>query len=157
MRAFAVRVLDKMGLQRRWLANFASEAVKREGSAISVDTEARPVAGGFSLHGEKSFGCATGVADEYLVTARLAGTTDLGGVGLFLVARDTAGVDRQRRAGVDRGRRELVAHEAAAADLHHARKGARHRGPPPRRARQTRSRVPRSARAGARAPRARCP
>ena len=50
---------------------------------------------GWLLNGEKSFGCATGVADTYLVTARLDGTDTADGLALFLVPRERR---RRRRA-----------------------------------------------------------
>jgi alkylation response protein AidB-like acyl-CoA dehydrogenase len=97
VRAFAEKLLDKMGGQGRWLANFASESVKSSDGAITITTEALPVDGGFRLSGVKSFGCSTGVADDYLVTARLAGTTGVDGLGLFLVAPDAHGVVERSR------------------------------------------------------------
>ncbi len=92
VRGFAERLLRKMGQEQRWLANFASESVKSESSAVTIATEAVPVRGGFLLSGVKSFGCATGVADEYLVTAKLAGSTNAEGLALFFVPRDAPGV-----------------------------------------------------------------
>ena len=73
VRRFAEKVLYTMGRDRKWLANFASESIKSERAAITIGTTARPVDGGYLLSGEKSFGCATGVADRYLVTANLEG------------------------------------------------------------------------------------
>jgi len=92
VRAFAEKLLRKMGKRRLWLANFASESGKTEGANVTIATEAAPVPGGWRLNGVKSFGCATGVADEYLVTAKLAGSTDLNGLALFFVPRDAPGV-----------------------------------------------------------------
>lgn len=92
VKAFAEKVLSKMGRERQWLANFASEAVTSVSSAITITTEAAPVKGGWSLNGVKSFGCATGVADEYLVLARVAGSHTAEGLGLFLVPREAGGV-----------------------------------------------------------------
>lgn len=92
VRAFAEKLLRKMGERRLWLANFASESGKSEGANVTISTEARPVAGGWLLNGVKSFGCATGVADEYLVTAKLAGSSDVNGLALFFVPRDAEGV-----------------------------------------------------------------
>jgi alkylation response protein AidB-like acyl-CoA dehydrogenase len=92
VRAFAEKLLRKMGERRLWLANFASESGKTEGANVTIATEAAPVPGGWRLNGVKSFGCATGVADEYLVTAKLAGSTDLNGLALFFVPRDAPGV-----------------------------------------------------------------
>lgn len=97
VRAFAEKVLRKMGEGRLWLANFASESVKTAASAVTISTEAAPVEGGFVLDGVKSFGCSTGVADEYLVTAKLRGSTSAEGLGLFFVARDAAGVSERAR------------------------------------------------------------
>lgn len=97
VRAFAERVLRKMGQDGLWLANFASESVKTAASAVTIATEARRESGGFRLKGIKSFGCATGVADEYLVTAKLAGTTTADGLALFFVARDAKGVSERAR------------------------------------------------------------
>jgi alkylation response protein AidB-like acyl-CoA dehydrogenase len=92
VKAFADKVLNKMGREGKWLANFASEAVKSVSSASTITTEAAPVRGGWSLSGVKSFGCATGVADEYLVLARVAGSHSAEGLGLFLVPREASGV-----------------------------------------------------------------
>jgi alkylation response protein AidB-like acyl-CoA dehydrogenase len=94
---FATRVLTKMGREGLWLANFASESVKTAASAVTIATEATKVDGGFRLNGVKSFGCSTGVADEYLVTAKLAGTTTAEGLALFFVKRDAAGVAERIR------------------------------------------------------------
>lgn len=95
VRAFATKVLDKMGRHGRWLANFASESVKTEASAVTIATVATRSNGGYLLNGVKSFGCATGVADEYLVTARLADREGVDGIGLFLVHRDATGVSER--------------------------------------------------------------
>ena len=99
--AFAKRVLTSMGRERRWLANFASESVKTSGANIAIATEATPTEGGWLLNGEKSFGCATGVADDYLVTAKLAGSTNADGLCVFIVGRDSEGVaERQAWDGI---------------------------------------------------------
>ena len=89
--AFAEKVLYAMGRERKWLANFASESVKSEAAAITINTQATQVAGGWTLRGVKSFGCATGIADRYLVTAALAGVDGANGLCLFLVDRDAPG------------------------------------------------------------------
>ncbi len=91
VRAFAEKVLYAMGRERKWLANFASESVKSEAAAITINTTATKVAGGWSLRGTKSFGCATGIADRYLVTAGLADVDGANGLCLFLVNRDAPG------------------------------------------------------------------
>jgi alkylation response protein AidB-like acyl-CoA dehydrogenase len=97
VRAFAEKVLRKMGAEGKWLANFASESVKTTASALTIATEAAPVSGGWVLNGVKSFGCATGVADEYLVTAKLAGSTTTEGLSLFLVKSDAPGVSERAK------------------------------------------------------------
>jgi alkylation response protein AidB-like acyl-CoA dehydrogenase len=97
MRTFAEKVLHKMGTERKWLANFASESAKSTSSAVTISTEAAQVDGGWLLNGTKSFGCATGVADEYLVTAKLAGTSNAAGLALFCVPRDAEGVSERAR------------------------------------------------------------
>ncbi|MBO2447863.1 acyl-CoA dehydrogenase [Actinomadura barringtoniae] len=91
VRAFAEKVLARMA-QGTWMANFASEEAKTSGANIAIATTARRTEGGWLLDGTKSFGCATGVADTYLVTARLDGTDDADGLALFLVPRDADGV-----------------------------------------------------------------
>lgn len=97
VRAFARMVLERMGAERRWLANFASESVKSASASITIGTEATPSGDGWILNGEKSFGCATGVADEYLVTAKLAGTTTAEGLAVFIVRADADGVAERAR------------------------------------------------------------
>ena len=97
VRAFADKVLYAMGRERKWLANFASESVKSEAAAITINTTASKVAGGWSLSGTKSFGCATGIADRYLVTAGLADTHGANGLCLFLVNCDAPGTRRRIR------------------------------------------------------------
>lgn len=95
--AFATRLLTRLGAEGRWMANFASESVKSAGTNITISTTAEPAEGGWVLNGVKSFGCATGVADDYLVTAAFGGGTTAEHLGVFLVPRDTPGVrDRAR-------------------------------------------------------------
>jgi alkylation response protein AidB-like acyl-CoA dehydrogenase len=94
VRAFAEQVLDTMG-SGKWLANFASESVKSEKAAITISTTATPVDGGYHLNGVKSFGCATGVADRYLVTASLEGYDTAEGLCTFFVERDAEGVSER--------------------------------------------------------------
>jgi alkylation response protein AidB-like acyl-CoA dehydrogenase len=97
VRAFAEKVLRKMGIEGRWLANFASEAVKSAGANVTIATTATKVDGGWRLDGVKSFGCATGVADDYLVTAKLEGTDTADGLAVFIVRRDADGVGERAR------------------------------------------------------------
>lgn len=92
VRAFAERVLTGMGSERLWIGNFASEAVKASNANVLIQTTATRVDGGWQLHGEKSFGCLTGTADYYLVTARRADLEGLESLGLFLVDRTEPGV-----------------------------------------------------------------
>ncbi|MFD3459897.1 acyl-CoA dehydrogenase family protein [Nocardia fluminea] len=91
VRAFAEKVLTRMGTGS-WLANFASESVKTAAANITIATTASKVDGGWVLEGEKSFGCATGVADFYLTSARLAGYDTAEGLATFFVPRDAVGV-----------------------------------------------------------------
>lgn len=97
VRTFAEKVLHTMGRDGRWLANFASETVKSEKAAITISTTATPVDGGFRVSGVKSFGCATGVADRYLVTASLAGHEDASGLCTFFIDRDAEGVSERQK------------------------------------------------------------
>jgi alkylation response protein AidB-like acyl-CoA dehydrogenase len=97
VRGFAEKVLYTMGRDGRWLANFASESVKSETSAITISTTARPADGGFLIDGVKSFGCATGVADRYLVTAKLEGSKDARGLCTFFIDRDARGVSEREK------------------------------------------------------------
>lgn len=94
---FAEKVLYTMGRDRKWLANFASESVKSERAAITISTTARPADGGYLLSGVKSFGCATGVADRYLVTANLEGCSGAEGLCTFFVDRDAEGVAEREK------------------------------------------------------------
>ncbi len=97
VRAFAEQVLTTMGQKRQWLANFASESVKSEKAAITIGTTASKVEGGYRLNGVKSFGCATGVADRYLVTASLEGFDTAEGLCTFFVERDAEGVSERQQ------------------------------------------------------------
>ena len=91
VRAFAEKVLHTMGREGQWLANFASESVKSEAAAITITTKASRVARGWELNGVKSFGCATGIADKYLVAASLDGIDDASGLCTFMVDRGAPG------------------------------------------------------------------
>ena len=95
--AFATNVLDRLGHQGRWMANFASESVKSSSAGISIATEATPADGGWVLNGVKSFGCATGVADDYLVTARIPGGETAEHLGVFILDRTADGVSERER------------------------------------------------------------
>ena len=92
VRAFGEKVLRRMGAEGRWVANFASESVRTKDAAVTIATEASRTAGGWLINGVKSFGCATGVADDYLVTAKLEGGDTAESLAVFLVPRDTPGV-----------------------------------------------------------------
>ena len=98
---FARKILDRLGHQRRWMANFASETAKSQRSAITISTTATPTTrhgvDGWSLSGVKAFGCATGVADDYLVSAMFDGGETAEFLGTFLVARESAGVSERQR------------------------------------------------------------
>lgn len=91
VQAFAERLLRLMGAEGQWMANFASEDVKSEKAAITIQTTANKTEGGWILNGSKSFGCTTGVADMYLVTASLEGVEDASGLCNFIVRRDAKG------------------------------------------------------------------
>lgn len=95
--AFAEKVLYSMGRDGQWLANFASETVKSQTAAITINTKAVPIDGGYLLSGVKSFGCATGVADRYLVTASLDGYQDASGLCTFFIDRDAKGVSERQK------------------------------------------------------------
>lgn len=97
VKTFAEKVLRTMGQNGQWLANFASESVKSEKAAITISTKARKVAGGYLLNGVKAFGCATGIADQYLVTASLEGYEDASGLATFFVAKDAQGVSERQK------------------------------------------------------------
>ncbi|WNC72204.1 acyl-CoA dehydrogenase family protein [Thalassotalea psychrophila] len=97
VKAFAEKILNTMGKDAKWLANFASEAVKSEKAAITISTKATKVEGGYLINGVKSFGCATGVADQYLVTASLDGYEDASGLATFFVGRDAKGVSQRQK------------------------------------------------------------
>jgi len=92
VRAFAEKVLHYMGTERKWIGNFASEAVKAETANVVIQTEARKVDGGWLIKGTKSFGCLSTTADYYMVTAKLEGVDGLDGLALFLVDRRGDGV-----------------------------------------------------------------
>ena len=101
VRAFAERLLSRMG-EGRWMANFASESAKSSTAAISISTSAEPGTSedgrsGWFLSGVKSFGCATGVADDYLVTASLPGGSTAEHLAVFMVDRRADGVGERQR------------------------------------------------------------
>ena len=92
VKAFAERLLHRMGTEGKWLANFASESTKSSKSAITITTTASKTDDGWVLNGVKYFGCASGVADQYLVTAVLEGNSTAEGLCVFFVDRDAEGV-----------------------------------------------------------------
>lgn len=91
VRAFGDLVLERM-VDGHWMANFASESVKTAAAAISIATSATKVDGGWSVSGVKAFGCGTGVADDYLVTATFPGGDTADYLGVFLVDPQAEGV-----------------------------------------------------------------
>ena len=109
VRAFGEKVLHKMGTQGELLGNFASETAKSSKSSVYITTEAAPTDGGWILNGVKSFGCNTGVADTYLVAAKLKGYDTAEGLAMFFVPRDAAGV-RERPAWDAMGMRATASH-----------------------------------------------
>jgi alkylation response protein AidB-like acyl-CoA dehydrogenase len=92
VRAFAEKVLTSMGREGLWIGNFASEAVKASNANVLIQTTATKADGGWTLRGEKSFGCLTGTADYYLVTARRDDLEGMDSLCLFLVDRTKEGV-----------------------------------------------------------------
>ncbi|WND03531.1 acyl-CoA dehydrogenase family protein [Temperatibacter marinus] len=97
VQAFADKVLNTMGHEKKWLANFASESVKSEKAAITISTKAKKIDGGYLLNGVKSFGCATGVADQYLVTASLEGNDTGAGLCTFFIDPKATGVSERQK------------------------------------------------------------
>ena len=99
--AFAERVLELMGRDRVWLANFASESVKSSSANILISTTAEPTTRGgekgWVLNGVKSFGCATGVAGRYLVTASLGGGATAESLAVFIVDPKSPGVSERTK------------------------------------------------------------
>lgn len=92
VKTFAENVLHRMGTKNQLLGNFASETAKSSQSAVFISTEAEKVDGGWKLNGVKSFGCNTGVADAYLVAAKLKGYDTAEGLVMFFVSREAEGV-----------------------------------------------------------------
>jgi len=92
VQAFGEKVLRKMGEEGKMLGNFASETAKSSNSAVFSSSEASKTDGGWLLNGTKSFGCNTGVADEYLVAAKLEGYETAEGLTMFFVKREAEGV-----------------------------------------------------------------
>ena len=97
VRAFGEKVLRRMGDEGRWVANFASESVRTKGAAITIATEASKTDGGWLLNGVKSFGCATGVADDYLVTAKLDTGQTAADLCVFLIPRNAQGMGERTK------------------------------------------------------------
>ena len=97
VRAFGEKVLRRMGEEGRWVANFASESVRSKNAAVTIATEASRTDGGWLINGVKSFGCATGVADDYLVTAKLDTGDTAEHLAVFLIPRDTPGVSERTK------------------------------------------------------------
>ena len=97
VQAFGEKVLHKMGTEGKLLGNFASETAKSSKSAVFISSEATKTEGGWLLNGTKSFGCNTGVANEYLVAAKLAGYETAEGLAMFFVKQDAAGVTERSK------------------------------------------------------------
>jgi alkylation response protein AidB-like acyl-CoA dehydrogenase len=97
VKTFGEKVLHKMGTHAQLLGNFASESAKSSQSAVFISTEAEKTDGGWVLNGVKSFGCNTGVADAYLVAAKLKGYHTAEGLVMFFVNRDAPGVIERPR------------------------------------------------------------
>jgi alkylation response protein AidB-like acyl-CoA dehydrogenase len=69
--------------------------------ADGVALEARRAAGGFTLHGEKSFVCDGAIADRLVVVGRLEGTRGVDGLGFFTLRGDAEGVTRRPLTTID--------------------------------------------------------
>ena len=95
LHAFGEKVLYAMGQDGLLLGNFASESAKSAKSAVTIQTEAVQTGDGWVLNGVKSFGCNTGVADAYLITAKLAGYESADGLALFFVSADSPGISER--------------------------------------------------------------
>ena len=95
VKAFGEKVLHKMGTQGHLLGNFASETAKSSKSSVFISTEAERADGGWKLNGVKSFGCNTGVANSYLVAAKLKGYDTAEGLVMFFVDKDAKGVSER--------------------------------------------------------------
>ena len=87
---FATKVLSRM--PQHWMGNFGSESPKSAHSTLTIKTTATPAEGGWILNGVKFFGCGTGFADYYLVTAKLEGYDTAEGLATFFVPRQAQGV-----------------------------------------------------------------
>jgi alkylation response protein AidB-like acyl-CoA dehydrogenase len=113
---FGEMILNKMGTEGQYLGNFASESAKSANSSVFISTEATATDQGWRLNGVKAFGCNTGVADAYLITAKLAGYETANGIGLFLVPSDTPGI-RERPQWDALGMRATASHGVILEDV----------------------------------------
>ncbi|WP_240554831.1 acyl-CoA dehydrogenase family protein [Oceanicoccus sagamiensis] len=95
VKQWAELVLNLIGRDGKWMGNFTSENTKTEKAKITIETVATKVPGGYRLNGVKSFACAYGVADYYLVTANLEGHNDMAGMCTFIVDSKSEGLDRR--------------------------------------------------------------
>lgn len=95
VKEWAELILHLIGRDAKWMGNFSSENAKSEKAKITIETVAKKVDGGWILNGVKSFACAYGVADYYLVTASLEGHDDLNGLCTFIVDSKSEGLDRR--------------------------------------------------------------
>jgi alkylation response protein AidB-like acyl-CoA dehydrogenase len=69
---------------------------EESGSDVVINTTAERVADGYVLNGVKWFVTSANLADFLFVQARIAGTENDGAEALFLVDRDTAGIEELR-------------------------------------------------------------
>jgi len=97
-------------------------------SATHVETRASRRAGGYSISGEKVLVLDGHAADYFVVSARTAGaTTDSRGISLFLVRRDSPGLEVTKQETLDaRGAAIVVLRDVEVADS--ARLGAEGEG-----------------------------
>ena len=58
VKAFAEKVLTRMGREGKWLANFASESNKTAKAAVTISTRATRTEGGWLINGVRSYSSA---------------------------------------------------------------------------------------------------
>jgi alkylation response protein AidB-like acyl-CoA dehydrogenase len=66
------------------------------GSDVRIDSTATPCAGGYLISGEKWFVTSANLADYFFIQARLAGGPYAGHDAMFLLDKDTAGIEEVR-------------------------------------------------------------
>ncbi len=95
VRAWAEKLLRLIGKEGKWMGNYTSENKKSEKAKLTIETAAKKVYGGYMLNGVKSFACAYGVADYYMVTACIEGNGTADDLCTFIVDSSSAGLDKR--------------------------------------------------------------